>query len=48
MKIAKYLFMIICVAIIIWVFASWIDIVADNMSPNPVHSVYNFFVLMME
>lgn len=32
----------------LWFVASWIDIVADNCEPNPVHSEYNLFVLMVE
>jgi hypothetical protein len=32
----------------LWFAASWIDIVADNCEPNPVHSEYNLFVLALE
>lgn len=38
----------LCVALMVWVFASWCDIIADNSKPNPVHSDYNFFVLLTE
>ena len=32
----------------LWFAASWIDIVADNCEPNPVHSEYNLFVLALK
>lgn len=31
-----------------WVIGSYIDIIADNHSPNPQHSEYNLFVMMVE
>ena len=36
------------VVFMLWLFASWVDIIADNTSPNPVHSEYNAFVMMVE
>ena len=39
---------VLCVLFLLWFTASWIDIVADNCEPNPVHSEYNLFVLMVE
>lgn len=41
MSIASILF-------IVWFVASWVDVIADNTSPNPVHSEYNLFVMMVE
>lgn len=34
-----------CLAFDLWIFISWIDIIADNTSMNPVHYAWNFFVL---
>lgn len=31
-----------------WAISSYIDIVADNHSPNPQHSDYNMFVMFVE
>ena len=39
---------VLCVLFILWFAASWIDIVADNCEPNPVHSEYNLFVLALK
>lgn len=36
------------VLFILWIAASWVDIVWDNCSPNPVHSEYNAFVILVE
>jgi hypothetical protein len=49
--IAKALTTVFCIASILfsaWFVLSWIDIVADNCEPNPVHSEYNLFVMMVE
>lgn len=48
MKIAKYVICGLSLALMVWVFASWCDIVADNTQPNPVHSDYNFFNVILE
>lgn len=48
MKIAKYVICGLSLALMVWVFASWCDIVADNTQPNPVHSEYNFFNVILE
>ena len=49
--IGKAITTLLCVASILftaWFVWSWADIVADNCSPNPVHSEYNLFVMMTE
>ena len=30
---------------LLWVFVSWVDIVADNNTADPIHSKYNLFVI---
>ena len=49
--IGKVLTTVMCIAnilFIVWFAWSWADIVADNCQPNPVHSEYNLFVMMVE
>lgn len=46
MKVLKGIATTIFFAVMIWVAASYIDIVADNTRPNPVHHPYNAFVLL--
>ena len=44
----KFLTRTLCVinaVFLLWMFASWVDIVWDNTSENPVHSEYNMFVM---
>lgn len=41
----KKLFLGACLAFDLWVILSWVDIIADNTSMNPVHHAWNFFVL---
>lgn len=51
MEMKKFITGLMCALSILfclWFVASWIDIVADNCEPNPVHSEYNLFVLMVE
>ena len=36
------------VLLMVWLVASWVDVVADNCQPNPVHSQYNAFVVLTE
>lgn len=36
------------VVFLLWLFVSWVDIIADNTQPNPQHSQYNAFVMMVE
>lgn len=47
-KIIKITVYTISVALALWFFLSWCDIVADNTEPNPVHHPYNAFVLMVQ
>ena len=41
-------FCVLSILFILWGIVSWMDIVADNRKPNPVHHPYNMFVLMTE
>lgn len=45
-NVVKVVFYGAFIALCIWFFLSWVDIVADNSQPNPTHSQYNMFVLM--
>lgn len=46
-KIIKIAAMLVSVGFIAWFVLSWVDIVADNCEPNPHHSKYNMFVIML-
>lgn len=46
LKISYYAIMTLCVLFLLWFAASWVDIVADNCFPYPVHHQWNLFVLM--
>lgn len=39
---------VVMIAFMIWVGASFIDIIADNCAPNPVHHSLNFFNVLVE
>lgn len=50
-KIGKVISTVFCTAsvlMMLWIGASWVDIVWDNTSPNPTHSPYNAFVMLVE
>lgn len=47
-KIFKNLLLGLCMVFIAWAIVSWVDIVADNCKPNPVHNPYNLFVLLFD
>lgn len=47
-KVAKVTLYGVCLAVLLWFFLSWLDIVADNCEPTPHHSPYNVFVLMTQ
>lgn len=36
------------IVMMVWLAVSWVDIIADNDRPNPTHSKYNAFVLLIE
>lgn len=36
------------ILLIVWALLSWVDIVADNSSPNPSHNPCNLFVLLFD
>lgn len=46
MKIAERIYYIVLMLFFLWVFLSFCDIIADNITPNPTHSIYNFFVVI--
>lgn len=31
---------------LLWIGLSWVDVVSDNLEPEPRHSKYNFFVVL--
>lgn len=39
---------IISIAFLIWLGASWLDVIADNTRPDPQHSDLNIFVMISE
>ena len=39
---------VISCAFLLWVGASWVDIIADNTEPNPVHRTDNIFVFLTQ
>ena len=47
-KILWFLYCAAGVLFVAWVLFSWLDIIADNIAPNPVHWQYNFFVLFVD
>ena len=46
MKVLKVLYYAVLFLLIVWFAASYIDIVADNISFNPVHHPWNMFLVM--
>lgn len=47
-KIAYNIFSVFGVLLLVWIAWSFIDVVADNCTPAPVHSNFNIFVLCLE
>ena len=39
---------VLSVIFMLWLGASWVDIVADNCDPNPVYSEYNAFIILCD
>ena len=48
MKKLSYISTAIICAFILWIGASWIDVVSDNLSTDPQHANINAFVLLTE
>lgn len=44
----SYIFAGLAAAFMLWIAASYIDIIADNLKENPKHSEYNAIVLFCE
>lgn len=36
----------IMIIFLLWLSISWVDVIADNLQPAPVHSDMNFFVII--
>lgn len=47
-KFLNALFWGVFAGLLVWVFLSWCDIVADNDKPNPIHHPMNFFIVTMK
>lgn len=47
-KIIENVVLVISIAVILWVFASWAEVVSKNLTPNPTYNEWNAFVLMAE
>ena len=39
---------VVCIAWLIWLLLSWIDVVLHNVMLNPVYHSWNFFALFFE
>ena len=48
MKLFKSLISLAMILFVLWGAISYVDIVADNMKPNPEHYDWNMFVLFTE
>ena len=46
MKTIEKAFVVLSIIILLWVFASWAEIVSKNLKPNPVYHEWNAFVLV--
>lgn len=47
-RILSTIITVISIAFLGWIFISWVDIIADNMMPNPHHYPWNFFVILFK
>ena len=47
-KIIENVVLVISIAVILWVFASWAEVVSKNLTPNPTYSSWNAWVLITE
>lgn len=47
-KYLYYIYIAIAVALFAWIAVSFVDIAADNTAIRPLHSDYNFFVMLLE
>lgn len=45
-KIIETVVLVISIAFILWVFASWAEVVSQNLTPNPTYSDWNAFVFI--
>lgn len=45
-KIVETVVLVISIALILWLFVSWAEIVSKNLKPNPTYSEWNAFVLI--
>lgn len=47
-NVLKAIYAVATICLFLWMFLSWMDIIVDNVEPNPVHHPMNFFILTME
>lgn len=45
-KVLLIAFYVVSIAFFAWIAGSYLDIIADNIAPEPVHWEYNFFVML--
>lgn len=46
-KMISALMYTVSILLVVWFVWSWADVIADNGQPNPIHSEYNLFVMMV-
>ena len=46
MKVLRFCGYAFAIIVTAWCLLSYIDIIADNCSPNPVHHMWNFFSML--
>jgi hypothetical protein len=46
-KMISALMYTVSILLVVWFVWSWVDVIADNGHPNPIHSEYNLFVMMV-
>ena len=46
LKVAYYMTGVLSFLALAWMVGSWVDVVANNLNPDPVYKAWNLFVLM--
>ncbi len=45
-KIFATIGLLLCLALVVWLGASWLEVIQNNMTTNYLYSDYNFFIVV--
>ena len=45
-KLVKITLIVVGILVLVWMGASWLDVICHNLDPNPTYAIWNVFAML--